>query len=215
METIQEQNPNNARVFIDYNNKSKARFEYVDKTSQILHLYVTFAYIYIGIFFIIYIGYTLAFLFDSLFKIKQNEIIQNFTQENMFSIIFVLLVIILPLITSLIFRYNKKLIRFMPKINLFIHSFPFNTHYYSKIEKVEDKIVEIPMFQNIFLDYEATEEFSRYLDKVSIVEYPLNKITRNIFNKNNTKIGRKYDYWKAIFEFNEIPKSGYLEIHYL
>ena len=123
--------------------------------------------------------------------------------------------IIMPMTLALFFRYNKKLLKLMPKINLFLNSMPFKTRYYTRIENMDTTKCEIPIFDNAFLDYKATEDFSENLSKVSILEHPIYMIKRNIFNKNNTKSELEYEFWKVIFEFKSIPKNGYLEIHYL
>ena len=68
-------------------------------------------------------------------------------------------------------------------------------------------------FNNIFLDYKATEEFAKYLERVEIVEHDFKVIQKRLFRK--PKETQQDSVWTAKFYFTKIPKKGYLEIFYL
>jgi hypothetical protein len=108
---------------------------------------------------------------------------------------------------------NKKLLRMMPDLWT-ISTKIFNNGYYTqKIKKIDNRIFEIPLFENIFLDYNATGEFSKYLKKVEIKEYPVNY--KKVKLRKTIKKERQTDYWKAQFIFSRIPKTGFLEVKFI
>lgn len=83
----------------------------------------------------------------------------------------------------------------------------------------QDKIIELPLFHNIFMDYEASKEFSKYLQRVEIREHPFSKLSRKSgFFKRRQKLKYKKKHnislWKARFIFKEVPKTGKLEVRW-
>jgi hypothetical protein len=86
----------------------------------------------------------------------------------------------------------------------------------------ENKIIEIPLFNNIFLDYRATKEFAKNLLRVEIREHPFNyHIKRERKRGKDGKRGKRKDVkvrnfwlWRAQFIFKEIPHKGKLEVRW-
>jgi hypothetical protein len=80
---------------------------------------------------------------------------------------------------------------------------------------VKNNKIEIPMFQNIFLDYDASEDFSKYLESIEIKEHPFN-IIRRINNKlkKKTKLFPNEWLWKAEFKFSKKPKICKLVVEF-
>ena len=99
----------------------------------------------------------------------------------------------------------------MPEIQKKLALFPFQIRYYKQIRKLNSKVFEIPQFSNIFLDYKATKEFSKYLERVEIKEWSFEVWQKTIFTKKKTLLIPD-SLWKARFYFNKIPKNGKLEI---
>lgn len=101
--------------------------------------------------------------------------------------------------------------RWFPEINKKMS----NARYYTKIDSVsKDKTIELPLFNNVYLDYRAKEEFGKYLERVEIREHPFDKIIRKGKGRKRYR-GRKKGQvylWKATFYFKQIPKKGYLEM---
>ena len=103
--------------------------------------------------------------------------------------------------------HSKKFKENIPYIN---DKVSFNRGYYAKFTKVpSNRIIELPWFHNIKLNYRATKEFSKYLERVEIKEHPFSKIVKK--GKKRKKQKQIY-YWYSRFYFKEIPKTGYLEI---
>ena len=82
--------------------------------------------------------------------------------------------------------------------------------YYASWKEVpESKVLEVPFFANIWLDYKATQEFSDNLIRVEIHEHPFSKIVRK--GKRKRKVKDIY-HWYCKFYFKDIPKTGKLEV---
>lgn len=86
-----------------------------------------------------------------------------------------------------------------------------NSHFSTSFTKVpKEKKIEIPLFKNIYLDYKATKEFSKYLTRMEIREHEFDKVVKK-WGKLKRKKGQIF-LWKATFYFSEIPKDGNLEV---
>jgi len=74
----------------------------------------------------------------------------------------------------------------------------------------QDNYFEVPYFYNILLNYNATKEFSKYLDFIEIKEYPY-----YYFMKRNKKKKRINEWiWYARFYYSHKPKTGDLEVEF-
>jgi len=85
--------------------------------------------------------------------------------------------------------------------------------HFSRIFRSKDfedkKELEIPLFTNIFMDYEATKEFSKYLKRIKIEEHPF---VCKVWKGKKLKKRKNDQLWRARFIFSEIPKTGKLEV---
>lgn len=78
-------------------------------------------------------------------------------------------------------------------------------------EGTNKNYLEIPWFENVFLKYKATKDFSKYLDYFEIREYPVKRIQ----GAKHKKRQRLTDlFWYARFYFKQTPKSGKLEVKF-
>ena len=85
-------------------------------------------------------------------------------------------------------------------------------YYKFKPSDVLEKVIIIPKFSNIELDYKTQGDFSKYLERVKIREYRKREI-----NIKTNKIGKlEVDPWTwyAVFYFSQKPEDGYLEVIY-
>ena len=104
---------------------------------------------------------------------------------------------------------SNKLIKKLPYWNVSNRRKLFNK-IFKKDDVIDDKI-EIPLFKNVILSYVAEEEFSKYLDKVEIIEHPFN----HFIKKNGKYINKPQDQlWKAIFYFSKKPETGNLKVEF-
>jgi hypothetical protein len=82
-----------------------------------------------------------------------------------------------------------------------------------KPEDVINNTALLPNFKNFFLDYDATEDFSKYLAKVEILEFPQRIAKTKYFKFWEVKKTETNEwYWYARFIFTQKPEKGELKV---
>ena len=213
MKRHQEENPSNARVFINYDDKKNpVKFEYPSRSSAfsicfrcILCYWMIVSGVFTGA----------SFILASVFpKLYENKFIYYLGFGGMISYVWIFVFMFIPslLITSL-FVSNKWLLKKMPSINMNLALFPSNGYYYAKVEAkdMKDNKFEIPLFDNIFMDYDLYGDFKN-IQKVNITEYDFKKKWKNILGK--LKERQQDGNWKVEFIFKQKPEKGYMEIRF-
>lgn len=82
------------------------------------------------------------------------------------------------------------------------------------VDELKTKVYEIPIFDNVFLEYKATKDFGKYLERIEVVEHDFWCISLGLFSGKEKKT-RNVDYWKVRFHFKKIPKEGLLRVDYI
>ena len=90
----------------------------------------------------------------------------------------------------------------------------------SRINNKKEIYVKIPYFENVILNYEATKDFSKYLDSMEIKEHnfktfekPKENSTKKKRKKKRKKVKKQNEwYWSAKFYFSHIPQNGKLDV---
>ena len=202
----QSLNPSNARIEIDYE-KDDVKMEYVHNPSAFKTCFTTF---FIPVSFI---NFSLIFLVGLIISslVKENNNVDFVLTNEMlilacFNIGFLIWIILSPMIIAFIFSRNDKLLKMMPEINYKLARGKPTMAEFNPKDVVDNKC-EIPLFYNVGLDYEATEEFSKYLIKVKIIEHGFCNLI-----KDKKKLNPYL--WKAIFFFKDKPKTGKLEVKF-
>lgn len=205
MKTYQKLNPSAARICINYDDtKNFVTFNYPSKKSA----FKVCKDVFINFFSSIYITTILIIIL----------VINVILIQKYFVFAYILVAIIgiylaAPILCALIFS-KTKLLKYMPDFSYFIATHFMEYGYnYIEIRKLNNKRFEIPLFENIFLDYEMIGDFKKYIKKINIIEYNFNYKSKKFFFKT-VKIKQDH-YWKCIFDFNKIPKKGYLKIKFL
>lgn len=104
---------------------------------------------------------------------------------------------------------TKTFSRVFPKISIITYKiFPWKTINVYEVTNVVGNTIELPFFQNRMLQYKATDDFSKYLEKVDVVEHPFRE--EGVFSK---KVNQYL--WKATFTFTETPKVGKMRIEFI
>ena len=208
MVKYQKLNPNNARIFIDYTGKKKpVKFEYIKTKGTFSIVFKSISYLwlkfnFIIIFFNLFIFIGLLLLQQPLESIGFSKVDIIETLPNLFLLIYV---VGIPLFISLIIILNKKLLSLMPYINCLTHKSFYEVEF--NFEDVQNNQIELPLFKNMSLDYEATGECSKYLTNFKIIEHPFKIIHR--------KKKRRNEYlWKAIWQFSQQPKNGKIKVRF-
>lgn len=104
------------------------------------------------------------------------------------------------------FVKTKKGQKWFPRINKIIFDKKYSVEF---SDCPADKKIEIPLFKNIYLDYEATQEFSDYLQRIEIREHDFSyKVKKKDKPMKNVLL------WKATFFFSKQPKEGKLTVRF-
>lgn len=121
--------------------------------------------------------------------------------------------LLLPLIPSayLTWKY-EKFSKIFPKLNYFVASL-FEVRKSVIVESLDKPVFELPLFQNVYLGYEATEDFSKFLKNIEVKEFGFKCIRTDIFKKE--KEVNLTSRWRAIFSFSQVPKNGKLVINFI
>jgi len=126
------------------------------------------------------------------------------------------------------YPFKKYWEKVYPKFQGFMAKKKIRTFIPADIKHSEENgyYCEVPLFSNIVLNYEATKEFSKYLNFVEIEEYKFKYYyEKGLFRKKNPtlkerkrRLKRKKRrelnewLWYARFYFKDKPKSGTLEV---
>jgi hypothetical protein len=113
-----------------------------------------------------------------------------------FVFFFYMLLGVVPILASFGVAYNYE--RFAKTFPLYMAC--HMTAYQIEIRKVSGKVYTLPLFKNIFLDYEATGDFGEQLRKIVIREMPGIK-------RPGHKKWRNDVLWFARFEFKRKPRN--------
>lgn len=117
---------------------------------------------------------------------------------------------------SLIVRKTSLGKSVFPGLNKKIRDKHFSARFTSA-DVSDDKLeIELPLFSNIYLDYEASGELSDYLKEVEIKEHDLVVYKRKRFKSKSEpkqEIPNVY-LWKAVFKFSKKPTNGELKVDF-
>ena len=134
---------------------------------------------------------------------------------------FLILLLNLALMFACIFLTVFLLFNFYTKTKLGQKWFPeiskktTSSRYVAIFTKVpKSKTLELPLFKNVYLDYKASKDFGKQLERVEIKEHDFDELIKSKNRKERDKVKSKGQVflWKATFYFKEIPKEGKLEI---
>ena len=103
-------------------------------------------------------------------------------------------------------KFNAKLVYF------------FSQKYYIKFStkdflyKNKKYYLEVPLFENVILEYDAEEEFSKYLSYIEVKEYPIEirKLKKGKISSNKLDT-----FWYARFYYYKKPSRGYLDVMFI
>lgn len=213
---FQQTNPSDARIFINYKDrKNPVRFEYPRKMNAFNVVYFSFLMAWLKIVILILIVNIPLFVAWA-FRFATAE--PDYKAMALFFVVITTafnFMISTPVIPTLIFLSSEKLMKKMPRIQMKLALFGLaNDMQYVKVKKLKSKVYEIPLFSNIYLEYKAKKDFSKFLEKVEIVEHDFYYLKRTLI-RNKLKRTRQTDLWRARFIFSEIPQTGELKIEYM
>ncbi|HEY5631650.1 MAG TPA: hypothetical protein VIR31_05945 [Nitrososphaeraceae archaeon] len=196
----QLENPNNARINIDYSKeKAEVKFDYVGTSSY----YTIVKNFFLKVWY--YRGLCILGIIPTFFLCLNLIPINTIQKQITWIVLASLYLIVPPYFLAFILSKNKRFIKILPKLQYF---FSKNFYYCEfKSDAVNDNKIEIPLYANIGLDYQAYDDFSRYLLKVDIIEHPFMMYVKNKKKRNEYL-------WKCTFYFSQKPKNGILKVRF-
>jgi len=241
VKTYSGKSPRNARIKIDYTGECPSvSFKYPRKDGYVGSMTHLVFLVWILFCSICYIFFSLTVLVQDISQdISQNNTSVNETLVNGYgnetylmdkselirNILTLLILFIPPLIINKLFK--KKLNALFPiyqawRADKKYVEFKAKDIKTSIVNGKKEIYVEIPYFQNIILKYEATKDFSKYLDIMEIKEqnfktkeYSSKEKKWKERKKKKRKVKKQNEwYWYAKFYFNEVPKNGKLSVIY-
>jgi hypothetical protein len=154
------------------------------------------------------------------YYLMKNDESPGFTQRkdyNFKDLITLIFFGIIVIISSIVLYYKlTKLVGWLlSKTSIGIKAVPYLNKatvlkgYYICYKNVKTSTIEIPLFSNIYLNYNSIDDYSKYLKKVVILEHPFQEIVKQGKKKKKLKNVR---YWLCQFQFSRVPKKGKLEV---
>lgn len=229
--------PANARVVVDYEAppKDRVKFTYPKKTTFKKALWanyfsvLTLWMIYMGIPLLLTIIIARTFPYAQLlgYYLKYGFPAQQIGKVTTIQISLIPLLVTMavfasicapPAITLLWLQQDKKkTAMIIPKLNYKLDQImSLGTHRIitAKSSDIKNNVFVIPRFSNVYLDYKTTGDFSKYLIKVEVLEWPYNYKILYPNGKASKKIKNQY-VWRAMFKFKQQPKTGKLYVKYV
>lgn len=229
--------PANSRVIIDYKKDEKVRFSYpLEYTyEQAVKKFVgptTYSW-WMAInlllfFYTMFAGMIIIFILFLFLQLKNPVLVERivFMTNNTKTLVpdiwipFFILYFFLPpyLIKKYLVHDKERLSRWFPVLGYQASKMLTGTKgmVFTTNDIINNRAI-IPIFSNVFLEYNALEDFGKYLDKVEILEIPFFYIKNKSlwpWNKKNKKVKNEYVF-RAVFFFSQTPKTGSLEVEFI
>ena len=228
--------PANARIIIDYDAKEKVQFSYpVEWTYKkavwqraygtVIGFWAMLHYIALYPFLVafpgIFIGFFLAILPHINFAVDLSEktavSIMSLCGILGIEFVFIAELFIIPFfITFFLSRDKERLARWIPKMGY------WSCKYLGKLKETEftpehinEKTCVLSAFSNVYLDWKPTDDFTKYLTKIEILEIPFSFKKRRLWCPLVEK--KIYNEWffRAVFHFSEQPKTGSMLVEFI
>lgn len=233
--------PANARIVVDYNSKEKVKFSYPNEWTYRKAVwqrgYPTIACFWMSIhvipllYFLIYVGLPLVtcYIFYLFFTADLTttttytytynyigEILKQIAAMlGIYAIVFFYFFGIPAFITYYLSRDKEKLAEWVPKCGYWtakvmgvIKEWTYTT------EDVNNNKIVLSSFSNVYLNYQSTKDFAKYLQKIEIIEIPFNYIKRRFFMPFRKKKEYNEFVFRAVFFFSQKPIKGELKIEF-
>ena len=225
--------PANARILVDYRAKEKVKFSYPiewtywkavrKRALPIVMSFIALIFLHFAIYIsIVVIPYFLIYLYLNpiTYYVQSHWVTYDFSYILSFvgfiAGIELLIILCIPSIITIYLALNKeRLGKWIPLLGY------WNTKLRGRIKEkiftsediIENKVI-IPIFSNIFLRYECTGDFDKFLDKIEILEIPFSYKKFGMFLPFLRKIKREKNdlEFRAVFYFSQKPVNGNMEV---
>ena len=201
MEEFNGENPQNARIRIDYTKKKpKISFSYPVKKKDSVTRGDMMMEVFMG-----WIIINLPLII--LMSVTETELAANETLDIILKLAYIILI---PLLAY--FPFKKDWDKLYPDYQAWKETKRYKK-FLSKDLKYEggEIYLELPVFNNVVCDFKATKDFSKYMESFEIEEYRFEYLY-GLFKKKTKK--KNEIIWYARWHFKEKPIKGFLEVIY-
>lgn len=205
--------PLNSRVTVDYKNK-KVSFDYLPHNDLDKYIFIWISTLkiffkWVGLPILMIAAIFLTYVSD--YSKIDNWFIREPINLFFYMLTFCIILSLSFIVAKYIYKHYDRFNKIYPKINAAFSNEP--TRHFVIHKEDAKKIIEIPIFYNIMLNYRAYGDFGKYLNKIKIREYNFkiqnkSKISRVVHGKEM----RNQFYWKCYFIFDKKPLNGKLEM---
>jgi len=121
--------------------------------------------------------------------------------------------IVLSFILTIVCYLSPKLTLRIPDISAKVYK-SLSGYNFVNVKTLREKRFEIPLFNNIYLDFKLTGDFKKHCTDFFIENYPVKYNTSSLkwWGKQSQE---STDNWRAVWIFNKIPKTGELYAEFL
>ena len=242
MEEYNGENPQNARIKINYaGKKPKVKFSYPvskkdSKTIGSMMQIVLLGWVLINLPLMIFIGlkedsnsyenkeeynlsnyseflnyYTQQERLDYFYDTYNKNYIENILDKKR-EIISFLYLILTPFI--IYFPFKRRWDSLYPDFQAFTSKKKYRKFLIKDIKEENNNFyIELPIFENIICDFNATKDFSKYLELFEIEEHKFSYYGILRLKKKSKKQKNEF-IWYARWYFKEKPIKGFLEVIY-
>jgi hypothetical protein len=149
------------------------------------------------------------------YEIKSNRFWILLCQVGVLAVLFIILLMLNSYWIARIFKDTKWGHKNYPLLNKKLYDAKFSAEFLPK-DFPANNIIEIPLFKNMYVDYDATGDFAENLKKISIIEHPFNRLIKKggMFRKKTIAKKVNVYLWKCVFEFKDKCEKGKLELRW-
>jgi len=230
MEQFADNFPLNAGVNVAFPSR-KVTFTYSEKPTSKksfslvwASMFMLWLFIHVLLIIVLILGFLIAGFLRFLVALQTSGFVVPVFEAVVFDFwggLFALLIALSPLIYLctipaipafiLTWKYDK-FSKIFPKLNYFMVSL-FEPKKRVVVKSLNEPVFVLPLFQNVYLGYEATKDFSLFLKNIEVKEFGFKYLRKDAIGKEReVPISTR---WNATFSFTEIPKCGELVINFL
>lgn len=232
--------PANARIIVDYKAKDPVTFSYPREWSYrkavwkmgysavagfwlALHLPIVYLVLYIfipGI--VIYFFYLLSLVdINELMSYETTSTLGSSFNSIIFMLIFYGFIFFyllgIPAIITWYLSLNKeRLSKWIPKMGYWATKILCQCKEMIITTKdIKDNKAVLSAFKNVYLNYEPTGDFEKYLEKIEVLEIPFNFKKRRFFIPFLKKKTYNDFIFRAVFFFSKKPIKGEMKVEFV
>jgi hypothetical protein len=104
---------------------------------------------------------------------------------------------------------NPKLMYYDQKFRAWLQMYGSAFGMHEEIQKIESPVVKFHLSNNLYLEYEISEEARKHIQSIKLLRHMHN------FYRYNRWHEIRQNGWDLVFEFNRIPDNSYVGVKHL